>query len=116
MIQPGAQHHDERMIPRRHGKDGQYEVTVLTVADRVVQASLKAVLEPVFEADFQPCSYGFRPNRRAHDAIAEIHHYGTSGYRWVLECDIKACFDEIDHTALMDRLRARIKDKRYARW
>ena len=55
---------------------------------------------------------GFRPNRRAQDAIAEIHHYGTSGYRWVLECDIKACFDEIDHTALMDRLRARIKDKR----
>jgi len=78
----------------------------------VVQASLKAVLEPIFEADFQPCSYGFRPNRRAQDAIAEIHHYGTSGYRWVLECDIKACFDELDHTALMDRLRARIKDKR----
>ncbi len=78
----------------------------------MVQASLKAVLEPIFEADFQPCSYGFRPNRRAQDAIAEIHHYGTSGYRWVLECDIKACFDEIDHTALMDRLRARIKDKR----
>ena len=77
-------------------------------ADRVVQASLKAVLEPIFEADFKPCSYGFRPNRRAQDAIAEIHHYGTSGYRWVLECDIKACFDEIDHTALMDRLRARI--------
>ncbi len=78
----------------------------------MVQASLKAVLEPIFEADFQPCSYGFRPNRRAQDAIAEIHHYGTSGYRWVLECDIKACFDEIDHTALMDRLRVRIKDKR----
>ena len=70
------------------------------------------MLEPIFEADFKPCSYGFRPNRRAQDAIAEIHHYGTSGYRWVLECDIKACFDEIDHTALMDRLRARIKDKR----
>ena len=56
-----------------------------TVADRVVQASLKAVLEPIFEADFKPCSYGFRPNRRAQDAIAEIHHYGTSGYRGVLE-------------------------------
>jgi RNA-directed DNA polymerase len=82
------------------------------VADRVVQASLKAVLEPIFEADFRPCSYGFRPNRRAHDAIAEIHQFGTNGYPWVLECDIRACFDEIDHTALMDRLRARIKDKR----
>ncbi|WP_435864645.1 reverse transcriptase domain-containing protein [Streptomyces phaeochromogenes] len=80
----------------------------------MVQASLKAVLEPIFEADFMPCSYGFRPNRRAHDAIAEIHHLssGANKYHWVLEADIKACFDEIDHTALMNRLRARIKDKR----
>jgi RNA-directed DNA polymerase len=70
------------------------------------------VLEPIFEADFQPCSYGFRPNRRAQDAIAEIHHLATSGYTVVLEADIRACFDEIDHTALMGRLRARIKDKR----
>jgi RNA-directed DNA polymerase len=84
------------------------------VADRVVQASLKLVLEPVFEADFQPCSYGFRPNRRAHDAIAEIHHLASepSNYQWVFETDIKACFDEIDHQALMNRVRARIKDKR----
>jgi RNA-directed DNA polymerase len=97
-------------IPKASGK--LRKLGIPTVADRVVQASLKAVLEPIFEADFPPCSYGFRPNRRAQDAIAEIHHYGTSGYRWVLECDIKACFDEIDHTALMDRLRVRIKDKR----
>src|SRR5258708_4674967 len=94
----------------RAGKSG--KLGIPAVADRVVQASRRAVLEAIFEADFQPCSYGFRPNRRAQDAIAEIDHYGTSGYRWVLECDIKACFDEIDHTALMDRLRARIKDKR----
>jgi len=93
-------------------QEGQYEPSVPTVADRVVQASLKAVLEPIFEADFQPCSYGFRPNRRAQDAIAEIQFYGTRGYHWVLEADIKACFDEISHAALMDRLRARIKDKR----
>jgi RNA-directed DNA polymerase len=80
----------------------------------VVQASLKAVLEPIFEADFKPCSYGFRPNRRAHDAIAEIHHLASEpiNYRWVFEADIKACFDEISHSALMDRLRVRIKDKR----
>jgi RNA-directed DNA polymerase len=84
------------------------------VADRVVQAAVKAVLEPVFEADFLPCSYGFRPNRRAQDAIAEIHHFTSapSNYEWVLEADIAACFDEIDHTAVMDRLRRRIKDKR----
>ncbi|MER7009763.1 group II intron reverse transcriptase/maturase [Dactylosporangium sp. NPDC000555] len=82
------------------------------MADRVVQASLKAVLEPIFEADFQPCSYGFRPNRRAQDAIAEIHHMGSQGYHWVLEADIAACFDELGHTAVMDGLRRRIKDKR----
>ncbi|MFI6836361.1 group II intron reverse transcriptase/maturase [Nonomuraea africana] len=100
------------MIPKAGGK--LRKLGIPTVADRVVQASLKAVLEPIFEADFLPCSYGFRPNRRAHDAIAEIHHLASepTHYTWVLEADITACFDEIDHTALMDRLRVRIKDKR----
>jgi RNA-directed DNA polymerase len=100
------------MIPKKSGK--LRKLGIPTVADRVVQASLKAVLEPIFEADFQPCSYGFRPNRRAHDAIAEIHYFASRprNYHWVLEADIKACFDEISHTALMARLRARIKDKR----
>jgi RNA-directed DNA polymerase len=99
------------VIPK--GNSGKFrKLGIPTIADRVVQASLKLVLEPIFEADFKPCSYGFRPNRRAHDAIAEIHFLGTSRYHWVLECDIKACFDEIDHTALMDRLRRRVKDKR----
>jgi RNA-directed DNA polymerase len=100
------------MIPKASGK--LRRLGIPTVADRVVQASLKLVLEPIFEADFQPCSYGFRRGRRAHDAIAEIHHLASepSNYRWVFETDIKACFDEIDHRALMDRLRGRIKDKR----
>ncbi|MGW0811528.1 reverse transcriptase domain-containing protein [Nonomuraea sp. NPDC002799] len=85
-----------------------------TIAGRVVQAGLKAVLEPIFEADFLPSSYGFRPNRRAHDAVAEIHHLssGSNKYHWILEADIHACFDEIEHTALMTRLRARVSDKR----
>jgi RNA-directed DNA polymerase len=85
-----------------------------TVVDRVVQASLKAVLEPIFEADFLPCSYGFRPNRRTHDAIAEVHYLAseTRNYHWVLEADIQACSDEIGHTPLMDRVRRRISDKR----
>ena len=100
------------MIPKANGK--LRKLGIPTIADRVVQASLKLVLEPIFEADFQPCSYGFRPNRRAQDAISEIHLFASrpSNYQWVLECDIKACFDEISHTALTDRLRARIKDKR----
>ncbi len=78
---------------------------------------MKLVLEPIFEADFKPCSYGFRPKRRAQDAIAEIHYLGSPNrnYRWVFEGDIEACFDEIDHTALMGRVRDRIGDKRVQR-
>jgi RNA-directed DNA polymerase len=100
------------LIPKKSGK--LRKLGIPTIVDRVVQASLKLVLEPIFEADFQPCSYGFRPMRRAQDAIEEIHHFASEpiNYRWVLEADIKACFDEISHTALMGRLRARIKDKR----
>ena len=98
------------MIPKASGK--LRKLGIPTVTDRVVQAALKLVLEPIFEADFQPCSYGFRPNRRAADAIAEIHHFTSKRYEWVLEADIEACFDMIDHTALMDRLRARVSDKR----
>ena len=102
----------ERMIPKRGGK--LRRLGIPTARDRVAQASLKLVLEPVFEADFKPCSYGFRPRRRAQDAIAEIHFFGSPNrnYEWVFEADIAACFDEIDHRALMDRVVARISDKR----
>jgi RNA-directed DNA polymerase len=102
----------QRMIPKPGGSGKVRSLGIPTVADRVVQAALKLVLEPIFEADFLPVSYGFRPRRRAHDAIAEIHHFGTRGYRWVLDADIEACFDSISHAALMDRVRARVKDKR----
>ncbi len=62
------------------------------MTDRIVQASLKLVLEPIFEADFQPSSYGFRPRRRAQDAIAEIHFYASRGYAQVFEADITDMF------------------------
>jgi len=100
----------ERKIPKRGGK--LRRLGVLTIRDRVVQAALKTVLEPIFEADFKPCSYGFRPGRRAHDAIAEIHLLTSHSYEWILEADISACFDEISHSAALGRLRARIADKR----
>ncbi len=106
----------EKTIPKANGK--LRSLGIPTTADRVVQASLKLVLEPIFEADFKPCSYGFRPRRRAQDAIAEIHFFGSSprNYEWVFEADIKACFDEIDHTALMGRVRDRVGDKRVLGW
>ena len=100
----------ERMIPKSGGK--LRRLGIATITDRVVQASLKLVLEPIFEADFHPCSYGFRPKRRAHDAVAEVRHFASRSYEWIVEGDIKACFDEISHPALMDRVRKRVGDKR----
>jgi RNA-directed DNA polymerase len=100
----------ERMIPKRGGK--RRRLGIPTLVDRVVQAALKTVLEPIFEVDFQPCSYGFRPGRRTQDAIAEIHYLASRSYEWIVEADIEACFDRIDHQALVGRVRERIADKR----
>jgi RNA-directed DNA polymerase len=86
------------MIPK--GSSGKLrKLGIPTVVDRVVQTALKAVIEPIFEADFLPCSYGFRPNRRTHDAIAEIRHLASEprNYHWVLEADIAACLDAWSH-------------------
>ena len=85
----------ERMIPKTGGK--LRRLGIATIADRVVQASLKLVLEPIFEADFHPCSYGFRPNHRAHDAVAEVRFLASRSYEWIVEGDIKACLDARSH-------------------
>ena len=100
----------ERMIPKAGGK--LRRLGIATIRDRVVQASLKLVLEPIFEADFLPCSYGFRPGRRTHDAVAEVRFLTSRSYEWIVEGDIKACFDEISHCALLDRVCKRVTDKR----
>ena len=99
-----------RAIPKAGGKV-RY-LGIATIRDRVAQASLKLVLEPVFEADFLPCSYGFRPNRRTHGAVAEVHHFASRSYEWIVEGDIKSCFDEISHPALLNRARKQVGDKR----
>ena len=82
----------ERMIPK--AGEGLRRLGIQTVADRVVQASLKLMWEPIFEADFLPCSYGFRPKRRAHDAVAEVRYLTSSPrkYEWIVEGGIKTCF------------------------
>jgi RNA-directed DNA polymerase len=100
----------QRTIPKRGGK--LRYLGIATVRDRVVQAALKLVLEPIFEVDFEPCSYGFRPGRRAWDAIAEVRHFSSRSYEWILEADIQACFDELDHSAILGRVRRRVADKR----
>ena len=92
----------ERKIPKPGGSGKLRRLGIPALADKVVQAALKLVLEPVFEADFEPVSYGFRPGRRAHDAIAEIHKFGTHGYRWVLDADVEAALDASSHCSFAD--------------
>jgi RNA-directed DNA polymerase len=105
----------ERQIPKRDGR--MRRLGIPTLRDRVVQMALKLVLEPIFEADFYPSSYGYRPARRAQDAIAEIVHFtkAPSNYEWVVEADIEECFDRIDHAQLLAEVRRRVGDRRVLR-
>jgi RNA-directed DNA polymerase len=102
-------------VPKKDGKVRYLGIP--TLRDRVAQMALKLILEPIFEADFYPSSYGYRPGRRAQDAIAEIHHFTCkpSAYTWVIEGDIKACFDNVDHQVLMGLVAERISDRRVLR-
>ena len=108
----------QRLIPKP-GKPGKFRpLGIPTLKDRLVQMALKLVLEPIFEADFYPTSYGFRPGRSTHDALARARHRlnptaaGPSRTRYVIEGDIKGCFDAIDHHVLMERVRRRIRDRK----
>lgn len=105
----------QAVIPKKNGKVRYLGIP--TLRDRVAQMALKLVLEPIFEVDFYPSSYGYRPGRRAQDAIAEIHHFTRrpSTYDWVIEGDIKACFDNVDHHVLMGLVAERVKDRRVLR-
>lgn len=104
----------ERGIPKAGGKVRYLGIP--TIRDRVVQMALKLVLEPIFENDFYPSSYGYRPGRRAQDAIAEIVNFINPGvaYEYVVEGDIKACFDNVHHGVLMELVRQRITDRKVA--
>jgi RNA-directed DNA polymerase len=82
-----------------------------TVRDRVVQMATLLILEPIFEADFLDCSYGFRPGRSAHQALEEIRGYIKAGYQAVYDADLKGYFDSIPHSQLQACLRARIADR-----
>jgi len=97
-------------IPKAGG--GERELGVPTVVDRVVQQMLLIVLEPRFEALFSDSSYGFRPNRSAHDAVTKAKEYVASGLGWVVDIDLERFFDRVNHDVLMSRLALRISDRR----
>jgi RNA-directed DNA polymerase len=116
-----------KWIPKR-GKPGKLRpLGIPTVRDRVVQCAVKQIVEPVFEARFWHVSYGFRPGRGCHGALEHIRlclkprrksedgrRHGTP-YQWVIEGDIKGCFDNIDHHQLMERVRLGVSDKKVNR-
>lgn len=99
-----------RHIPKPDGRTR--PLGIPTVRDRVVQQATKLVLEPIFEADFQPCSYGFRPKRSATQAKEQLRMAGNRGHHWVVDADIKGFFDAIDQDLLMDRVARRVSDRR----
>jgi RNA-directed DNA polymerase len=88
-----------------------YETTVPTVRDRVIQMAALLILEPIFEADFEDCSFGFRPGRSAHQALEEIRGHIKAGYQAVYDADLKGYFDSIPHDKLLACVRMRVVDR-----
>jgi RNA-directed DNA polymerase len=104
---------------RRHAIDkkdgGTRELGIPTVVDRLVQQCILQVLQPRFDPSFSPHSYGFRPGRRAHDAVCAAQRFIYEGRRWVVDVDLEAFFDHVNHDVLMGKLATRIADRRLLR-
>ena len=100
-----------RVFIPKPGSNEQRPLSIPAVRDRIVQAAVKIVLEPIFEADFAACSFGFRPRRSTHDALQVVIDEAGRGRRWVVETDIAGCFEAIPHERLMQAVQERIVDQ-----
>lgn len=100
-------------IPKPNGD--KRPLGIPTIRDRVVQMAVKIVIEPIFEAEFQDCSYGFRPKHSAHQALRKIKGLLNSGYTQVIDADLKSYFDTIPHSRLIELIAKRIADKNILR-
>jgi group II intron reverse transcriptase/maturase len=97
-------------IPKPQG--GERILGIPNVQDRVIQQAVSQALSPIFEAEFSDHSYGYRPQRSAHDAVRAASRYVTEGKTWVVDIDISAFFDEVNHDILMAKISRKIRDKR----
>ena len=100
-----------RVFIPKPGREELRPLSIPAVRDRVVQAAVKIVIEPIFEADMLECSFGFRPARSAHDALQVVVDESWKGRRWVAESDIANCFEAIPHERLMSAIEERIVDR-----
>ncbi len=100
-------------IPKPNG--GKRQLGIPTVMDRLIQQAILQAVQPDIDPTFSEHSYGFRPGRRATDAVCRMKDYVTAGYEWIVDCDLAKFFDEVQHDVLMARVARRIQDKRILR-
>jgi RNA-directed DNA polymerase len=98
----------KKEIPKDGGKVR--VLSIPSIRDRVVQGALKLILEPIFEADFQPGSYGYRPRRTAHQAVARVERAVIQCMTRVIDIDLRAYFDNVQHYLLMEKVARRVRD------
>lgn len=98
-------------IPKANGKTRQLGIPCLR--DKIVQEAIRMALEPIFEVEFHDNSYGFRPHRSAHHAVHRCVQMAHNGFTWIIEGDVKACFDEISHKAILKCVREKVMDNKF---